>query len=172
MAKRVPWNKGLPTSEETRKKISQKLTGRKMPYVAEANKNRVISQEVRTKRSEVAKKLWSNPDYVAMMKKQVGENSPSYIKDRTKLKTDRLKQFDTQYKYWMLSVKKRDGWKCKIANEECCGRLEAHHILGWASHPNLRYNLNNGITLCRFHHPLKRDDEKRLSSFFQELVKS
>jgi len=169
---RIPWNKGKTLSEETKSKISNTLKGRKMPYVAEANKKRVYSELARNKRSEVAKKLWDNPDYVAMMKSRVGEQNPVWISDRTLLKTSRDKMYDTQYKYWMLQVKKRDGWKCRIADDECCGRLEAHHILGWASYPKLRYKLNNGITLCHFHHPRKREDEKRLSPFFQELIKS
>lgn len=33
-----------------------------------------------------------------------------------------------------------------------------------------RYEINNGITLCHFHHPRKREKEKELSPFFQELI--
>ena len=96
---------------------------------------------------------------------------PIGVYDRTKLKVDdRLKAYDTKYKYWMLAVKKRDGWKCKINNQDCRGRLEAHHILGWKSHPELRYQLNNGITLCLAHHPRKRSEEAKLSPYFQKLV--
>jgi len=34
----------------------------------------------------------------------------------------------------------------------------------------LRYNIKNGITLCHFHHPKKRMEEKRLIPFFQGVV--
>ena len=51
------------------------------------------------------------------------------------------------------------------------GKLEAHHILSWSKFPELRYEVNNGITLCHFHHPRKRNDEMTLSPFFQSLVK-
>jgi hypothetical protein len=34
----------------------------------------------------------------------------------------------------------------------------------------LRYNINNGITLCQFHHPRKRVEEQRLIPFFQNMV--
>ena len=64
----------------------------------------------------------------------------------------------------------RDNWKCKINNSDCKGRLEVHHILGFTKFPELRYDINNGITLCHFHHPRVREEEKRLSPYFMELV--
>lgn len=45
-----------------------------------------------------------------------------------------------------------------------------HHILGFKEHPELRYDINNGITLCHFHHPRKKEEEKRLIPTFMELV--
>lgn len=59
----------------------------------------------------------------------------------------------------------------KINNKDCNGRLEAHHIIRWSTHPKLRYEVNNGISLCAFHHPLKINDEKRLAPLFRELIK-
>ena len=43
-------------------------------------------------------------------------------------------------------------------------------VLSWLKYLELRYNINNGITLCQAHHPKKRAEEKRLIPFFQELV--
>jgi len=74
------------------------------------------------------------------------------------------------YKNWVLRVKKRDNWKCRINNEDCSGYCIVHHILSWQGFPELRYNVNNGITLCQAHHPRKRAVEKRLIPFFQGLV--
>lgn len=59
-----------------------------------------------------------------------------------------------------------------IENKDCKGRLEAHHILNWMDYPELRYEINNGITLCHAHHPRGRAKEKQLSPFYQELVAS
>jgi hypothetical protein len=125
-------------------------------------------------------KHWKIKDTSNMNKDKIGkpshllgktrEKSHSWIKDRTKLKTDRQKMYDTQYKYWMLEVKKRDKWKCRIKDNNCKGKLEAHHILGWSTYPELRYNVNNGISLCHYHHPRKRVDEVRLSPYFKELI--
>jgi len=105
--------------------------------------------------------------YGQLMRK---ENHPRYIKDRTKLKKKENKWLSSAYMYWSLDVKNRDGWKCKIADETCDGRLESHHILNWIEYPELRYKINNGITLCHAHHPRGRAKEKRLASTFQELV--
>ena len=74
------------------------------------------------------------------------------------------------YRDWRSQVLKRDNFKCRIANQDCSGKVIVHHILSWRDYPELRYNINNGITLCQAHHPRKRAEEKRLIPFFQGLV--
>ena len=52
---------------------------------------------------------------------------------------------------WAMKVKERDGYKC----QECGSKknLEAHHIIPWAECTyEQKYDLNNGITLCRSCH--------------------
>jgi hypothetical protein len=99
-----------------------------------------------------------------------GENSPAYKKDRTQLKKSDRHHLSSAYQDWRKQVWLRDNWKCKIANPNCKGRIEAHHILSWRDYPELRYQINNGITLCHAHHPRKYAEEKRLSPYFMELV--
>ncbi len=98
-----------------------------------------------------------------------GENHPCWIKDRTKLKKKNERN-DPAYKEWSKEVKKRDGWKCKMCNNK--KGLVSHHILPWRDYPELRYEVNNGITLCHDHHPKKRIDEERLISEFKKLIGS
>lgn len=105
-----------------------------------------------------------------LAKFHTGERHHNWIQDRTKLKDDSKERWGQLHKEWSKNVKNRDGWKCKISDGDCSGRLESHHILGWSEHPNLRYEINNGITLCQAHHPRKRAEEKRLSPYFMELV--
>lgn len=101
-----------------------------------------------------------------------GRNHYLWIEDRTLLKDDHLDRGGSRHREWSRSVKNRDGWVCKISNGDCSGQVVAHHILPWRDYVELRYEVNNGITLCHFHHPRKRNDEMRLSPYFQELVKT
>lgn len=102
-----------------------------------------------------------------------GEKHPRWVFDRNKLQkygNDNQDRRSSAYRYWRQQVWLRDNFACKIANPDCSGRIEAHHILSYREHPELRYEINNGITLCHFHHPRVREEEKRLSPYFQELV--
>lgn len=104
-----------------------------------------------------------------------GANNARWISDRTKLaKLSNGNEYRNSpaHKEWSRDVKNRDGWKCRISNGDCSGQIVAHHILPWRDYENLRYEPNNGITLCRFHHPRKRVDEMKLSPYFQQLVMS
>ena len=129
-------------TEETRKKMSIAAKARKSNWIG-----RKHSEETKRKMSEA-----------------------HWIKDRMKLKTNGKHGYDSNYKNWMLGVKNRDKWLCKINNKDCRGKVVAHHILSWRNYPELRYEINNGITLCKHHHPVKWEEEKRLAPTFQELV--
>lgn len=98
-----------------------------------------------------------------------GPSHFNWISDRTKL-AKRQERNDSAYQNWRKQVWLRDNFTCKIANPDCEGHIEAHHILTWRDYSELRYEVNNGITLCHAHHPRKRAEEKRLIPTFQELV--
>lgn len=98
-----------------------------------------------------------------------GINSPHWIFDRSLIKGKQDRN-NPEYKQWRKQVWLRDKFTCRIADNNCDGKIEAHHILRWSEFPELRYQLNNGITLCHAHHPTKRAEEKRLIPTFQELV--
>lgn len=52
-----------------------------------------------------------------------------------------------QYAEWRTAVFERDGYRCAICGE-VGGRLNAHHIKPFAKYPDLRLDIDNGITLC------------------------
>jgi len=159
-----------PFSQETKQKMSLAKKGC-IPW----NKNKVgiYSDQTILKMREVKLgKISPNKGRKASLEtiiKITGENHSRWIKDRTQLKkSDR--HTDSAYSEWRKNVYRRDNFKCKINNLDCKGRIEAHHIFSWKDFPELRYNINNGITLCHFHHPRKKAEESRLSPYFKELI--
>ena len=155
---------GFKHSEESRKKISQNNLG-KVAW----NKGKPWSEEMKRRISETNKRLGIEPRVKFVAR---GEEHWAWIEDRTKLSrvTKQGERRTSAYANWRKEVWMRDGYKCRIANGECDGRIEAHHILGFTKHPELRYEVNNGITLCKFHHPRKRTEEERLAPYFNSLV--
>lgn len=123
--------------------------GKKRTYKNPEERKKKISEALKGK--FIKEKHWNWKIDRSLLKKENRRNDPSYID-------------------WRNRVWSRDNFKCRISNTDCNGRIEAHHILGWSSYPELRYNINNGITLCHAHHPRKRIDEQRLMPVFQELV--
>lgn len=144
--------KGTPHTDEWKRIMSIRNSGSANPFFGKAQ-----SKETREKVSNSLRGLF-------------GEQSRRWIKDRSRVKIGDRNLNDPLQKQWSLAVKERDNWECRISNSECSGKLESHHILGWKDHPELRYEVNNGITLCHFHHPRKRNDEERLSLYFQKIV--
>lgn len=153
----VSWNKGkkrLPFSEETKRKMSESAKKRYKRLKNGFKKGQIgLLKGKKNPNGSIAKMgsknpMW-NPDRDAVMKNE---------------------RNDGIYKQWVRKVKYRDGWKCRIFSQDCSGYLIVHHISGWAEYLELRYEINNGITLCQAHHPRRRAEEKRLSPYFQGLV--
>lgn len=78
-----------------------------------------------------------------------GENSPRWKpnKDISERERDRSCQ---EYRKWRDSVFQRDHYRCR-----CCGGrgdrkhgIQAHHIANYSSNPEVRFSIENGITLC------------------------
>jgi len=52
-----------------------------------------------------------------------------------------------EYQKWRKLVYNRDKYTCQVCKRRNV-RLNAHHILGFSKFRNLRYDVDNGITLC------------------------
>ena len=68
-----------------------------------------------------------------------------------------------QYKEWRTSVFTRDRFTCQICGK-VGGKLNAHHIKHFATHIDLRYRVDNGITLCEKCHKEVHKRERQLCS--------
>ena len=53
-----------------------------------------------------------------------------------------------EYRDWRLKVFTRDNWICQDCGIRG-GDLEAHHKKRWVDYPDLRFNVENGQTLCK-----------------------
>ena len=128
--------------------------GKKRPPFNESHKQKISESHIGDK----------NPSFG-----KLGEHSAKWIKDRTKLKkTDH--RANTANWEWKKKCKERDKNVCRLADDTCRGQLEVHHIESYTKYPELRYEVNNGITLCHHHHPRKKTEEIRLLSYFKNLI--
>jgi hypothetical protein len=57
-----------------------------------------------------------------------------------------------EYKAWRVAVFARDGYSCQRCGDARGGNLHAHHVKPFATHPELRFDVANGLTLCELCH--------------------
>ncbi|MGX8833996.1 HNH endonuclease [Amedibacillus sp. YH-ame6] len=62
-------------------------------------------------------------------------------------KTNKDYRQTKEYKKWRKNVFERDNYICQDCNKKG-GTLNAHHLKKFKDYPKLRYDVNNGITLC------------------------
>ena len=178
---------GYKFTEEQRKRLSDAHKGIKfspehLQNLSLWQKGKKLSQEHRQNLSIAHRGLtpWLGLKHLEASKQKMslsalatykkGRKPANFIEDRTKLKRQ-LERGGSAHRYWSISVKKRDNWKCRLLNEECDGRVESHHIYSWSAFPALRYEINNGITLCHYHHPRTRDGEQKLVPKLLKLLR-
>lgn len=143
---KIPWNKGKKVllSKKARSAMSKAWKGKKRsPFsvehrrkISQRQKGNIASIESRRKMSESHKGAKSN-----FWK---GGISSINVQIRGSL----------EYKLWREAVFKRDNWTCVwcevkfIKGETGRVMLNADHIRPFALFPELRFDVNNGRTLC------------------------
>jgi len=139
-------NKGKKRSEETRQKISLAKKGEPSPTkgikwsiesrqkLSKSKKGKVMSWEQKKAISQALLRRW---DIIGRQRKK------RYFHFCNNLR----------YKIWRKAVFERDNYTCQVC-KGVGGYLIAHHIKSWAYYPELRYQINNGITLCESCHKL------------------
>lgn len=87
---------------------------------------------------------------------------------RTRKKSDRDKY---AYQKWRKSVLQRDDYEC-----QCCGIdddraiLHTHHIKKFSDNEDLRYDVDNGITLCHHCHSKTYRREEEFEEYFLNII--
>lgn len=80
---------------------------------------------------------------------------------------------DPRYKSWRKEVYSRDQHKCQMTGCKYRGkRINAHHIRKWADFPHLRFDINNGITLCHKCHKRITGLEKEYAPMLLHILNS
>jgi hypothetical protein len=66
---------------------------------------------------------------------------------------DRLTNRDTADNiHWRITVFKKDNFKCIICKDKKGNNLQAHHLNSYTTYPLQRFDVNNGVTLCKICH--------------------
>lgn len=81
--------------------------------------------------------------------------------------SNRLKHGNAFDREWRRSVFERDNYTCKKCGQRG-GRLQAHHIKPYKEYLDLRYDINNGQTLCVDCH--KRTENYGWSMYWTEIA--
>jgi len=132
------FQRGKEVSEETRKRMS------------EARKGTHPSEETRKKQSEVRKgRMLSKETRRKMSNAQKGEKSHLW-KGGINSINDTIRK-SIEYRLWREAVFARDSWTCQKTGERG-GELHSHHIKSFARYPELRFAIDNGITLSKKSH--------------------
>jgi hypothetical protein len=174
----IPWNKGIPTSEENKRKISEAIKGENNPMYGKHH-----SKETREKMSKALKgKRFSEErkeekrKYMLGNKYRLGSSSSEETKEKisksllgNKRNWQGGKTFlgfairqCFKYRQWRDDVFTRDKFTCQECGQ-IGGKLHSHHIKSFSSImqkyeiTNLQealnceelWSINNGITLCK-----------------------
>lgn len=115
------YNNGI--SEETAKKISKSNIGIKRNIPLETQKRLSEYRRIR----------------------MLGKKNPAWIDGRSATNGNIYRS--KRYKSWRKDVFERDNYTCVLCKSRG-GKLEAHHIKKFSEYPELRFDINNGVTLC------------------------
>lgn len=142
-----------PCKEETKLKIANALRGRKQ------------SEATRQKKREIALRLGLKPPQ--LQHTWIGDKHPNW---KGGLTPQRVKEYQSQeYQAFVKAVLERDNYTCR----RCGARngngyavhLEVHHKIPYGERPDLRYDTDNGETLCFDCHNLTKGKRPKTVDF-------
>ena len=158
-------SKGRTLSLETRQKISNAGRGKKRTLQTRMNisvalSGRTLSDERKQQMSELSKRLGLKPPsrkgqtmplewkrrMSKLMRGRFAGDRNHFWKGGVSKETDRIRH-SIEYREWRTAVFERDDHRCMDCGERG-GQLNADHIYPFAHYPRLRFDVDNGRTLC------------------------
>jgi 5-methylcytosine-specific restriction endonuclease McrA len=119
------------------------------------NKKSINSRSFKTGRvvscgcySKELTKTQRTPLLIENNKKRSGENHHNWNPNLTEVDRQERKRSNNIFKLLNKEVFKRDNYTCQCCYKRGSQVINAHHIYPYAEFPDLRYNIDNLITLC------------------------
>jgi len=156
----LQWKNNPRRKKEFGKRVSKLFKGRE-PW----NKGQSKKTNPSTRRQAEWMTGTNNPMYG-----KKGKANPNYKNGKY---TAEKKRFwgTSEYRQWRETVYKRDNYACQKCGDNKGHNLNAHHIKSFVDHPKLRYEMSNGITLCKKCHQITHYSTTGPQLHLQELCK-
>ena len=166
---RLVWNKGKPHTFITKNKMSKSRKGKQLGSSNPSKRPEVIAK-IKLARKNFRQTISSR---IKLSATQQGISVGEWRGFKTP-ETARIRK-NLHMVFWREHIFKRDNFTC----QECLNRngngyhvnLEAHHIKKFSKYPELRYNIDNGITLCENCHKLTKGKEEITINYFLDKLK-
>ena len=185
MPKFIPNNTGMKRTEETKKRMSLSKIKEKNPNwgkprsketrrkIGLGNKGKIISEKQKQEMSKKRKGIRVSPQTEFKKGMNVGQKNNNW-KGGITPENQKIRH-SIEYKLFINSVFARDGYTCQKYGTKG-GKIHAHHILNFAEYPELRFAIDNGITLSEkahneFHkkYSRKNNTQEQLEKFLSDL---
>ncbi len=180
------YRKGKKASEETKLKMSKNNTkfwlGKK--FSEEYKKKLSESHKGIKHTKETKRKIGLNGFHYGMKGKHHSEKTKRKISESNKgnksnnwkggiTSKNRIARVSREYRLWREAVFARDNWTCQKTGLKGI-YLHPHHIKNFSQYPELRFYIDNGITLSKeshklFHHiyGTKNNTKEQLEEFLK-----
>lgn len=143
-----------PMSEEHKMKISAGNLGKKKHYTAESYARKVAFAKSRkgmipwNKGKKTGQVVWNKG-----MKMSDAYKKKLSLAHTTTGSTQEWKRVrgSVAFKDWRRAVFERDDYTCLSCRQKG-GRLHPHHVYSFTRYPGLRFDVDNGATLCEACH--------------------